>query len=402
MNPVTIPPGYRELKVGETLLATDFWRQDGGAIKPVIACADEKLEPRDFDRSGFQWLRKLAEVPPTNPPAGYRWLKRGEKVQVGDALVWFESSDLDPISETDGYLDHVVGSDASDLGDVGRPFGSFARKLEPAVNPGEGYRLLSADETIALGDEYHLNVRDRSWTDVSSGFVGRPASEWLRNDPRFVWRRKLIASVVAPTTNIRPAVYPGFGYRLLNENDTIRATDQFWSPGIDARWTSIGDAFVGYRATDPIVKGDWRRKRRNQSIRVYPLQSHGSGYRLLDKGETLQSGDEYCARYGADAKWKPTQDVGAVYGVRNTGLTYRRKQHTVAANSTIRATAYKPTPTLKSHTETFPCGTSVAVIRESDGSVLLKHLEGRTGLVRGIRWSPRVLAAVEKGLRLTR
>lgn len=417
-NTVTTPPGYRVLRKGEITVASDtfFWSCTG-RTEPIVQANVGREVTADHEHDKI-FLRKverpldetpLTEAPTAPLPSPKELTDEYERVTEGN----IKRGDILPFESGIGWAYGLIGTR---IDCYHRKF-VYRRKpaptyCKPTIEPGEGFRLLKPEEKIQVGDEYHLNLDiAQPWQNLGSNFIGRSAGEWLRHSGTYVWRRKVVVEAPKPTVFTHPEdrVCPGFGYRLLNENDHIRAGDDYWSTA-EKRWfRGMGAQFVDRKVTDPVVQGFWRRRRVAWPVVERATVHPGAGYRLLAKGEKLLAGDEYCARYGANPKWKRTEDVGAVYGVRNPGLTYRRKLPTPAA----RIGESKPFPAIDkatatfgrpytSHVEALVGGGSVRVARDTDGSTSVEFTLPKTGFKRGIRWSSTVTAAIEKGLRLTR
>lgn len=73
----------------------------------------------------------LRQVPPFAPPAGFRWLRRGEIVKSTDYVV---CSDKKPRLPDQGLVGEIVGQNAADLGDLwlGKPCDIFWPYCRPA------------------------------------------------------------------------------------------------------------------------------------------------------------------------------------------------------------------------------------------------------------------------------
>lgn len=84
-----------------------------------------------------------------NPGEGYRLLKDGEILQEGDEV--FEQSRWKPTI----FKGHTVGQGMPKGGIYRRKLEEpKAEKNEPAIDPGEGYRLLDIGEALQDGDEF--------------------------------------------------------------------------------------------------------------------------------------------------------------------------------------------------------------------------------------------------------
>jgi hypothetical protein len=322
-----------DIEYGEPYTEGDFWVDSGKGV-PFIA-----HRGAGSWTAGTRWLpvavaAKAPRSPEGTPPAGYRFLVEGETVQPGDCL----------------------------------------------INRLPGEREFDEDGPITAYGRFD------GWT------VGR-----YQNDLTFFpFVRKL--PTLTEVVGVRPPVDVGSGYRLLNENDVIRDGDEFWADS-DKSWNPFGRRFAGCSILSRgqgVEQRIWRRMRTVSEVNHASLNP-GFGYRLLEKGETLQAGDEFCSRYGKKPRWSPTKDAGSVYGVVSPGLTYRRKVDTSAQAADDYAKA-KP----KSHADVFLDGVTVRVERQEGGDTVISYKSPAWPVARAIRCSPRVLGAIERGLRLTR
>ena len=110
---------------------------------------------------------------------------------------------------------------------------------------------------------------------------------------------------VAPQNWLKPE--PELEYRFLQTDEVMEAGDEFLHSETQS-WYEVPDFFVGL-SIRPCYKNETRRK-------VKPI---APVYRELERGETIQEGDEYYDQFvGA---WYPSRSVGC----SGLGLPYRRK-----------------------------------------------------------------------------
>lgn len=203
--------------------------------------------------------RPVEEMRDDGPGEGYRFLEVGEIMKAGDQY-------LDPAL---GWK--TVGSDDCDLGE---PFHSdyypHRRKLQPSepdqprdhVVLERGYRPLNVGETIQKGDEFRCDREDEVW--VKTACHGEEVLACDYGD----YRRKTEGPVAEE------------GYRFLEDGERTQPGDQFYK---DGSWWTAPDIAGAFREG---LHHPYRRK-------LAPKVDPGEGYRLLEEGEKIQSGDEY-------------------------------------------------------------------------------------------------------------
>ena len=148
INPIEPPLGYRIIADG-VVSDGDMSLQDRGWYYSTAKGRDI-AELLDLG-AAKAYARKI-EQPKAVPPAGYRLLGRDEVVADGDLLIKRApaGNDCKWIAATGDCFDVTVGY----LVDIYH-IACFARKIEPKpIDPPKGYRLMSDDETIVLGDMF--------------------------------------------------------------------------------------------------------------------------------------------------------------------------------------------------------------------------------------------------------
>jgi hypothetical protein len=121
-----------------------------------------------------------------------------------------------------------------------------------ALDPGEGYRLLKDDEVIQEGDECWCSFCKAWETTAAPGDMPKMYNQ--------AYRRKLEAP--------KPMIDPGEGYRLLQDDEVIKAGDEFWS--IDQNvWTPT--TFQGFTPEEQDLT--YRRKLETKETSKSDLQS---------------------------------------------------------------------------------------------------------------------------------
>lgn len=171
-------------------------------------------------------------------------------------------------------------------------------KMNDTLNPGVGYRLLKAGEIIQQGDEF--SIRGDNW-EIRNTEIGKPfdpiRGQFIKIGDHYPTRR-----AVEP-----PSVNPGPGYRLLKIGEIREPGDQVLN-GVN--WVEV------YYIGEPVSKASGTCRRKIES----PFVDPGPGYRLLQRGEILQPGDQ----------WKDNRRAGGWHRTRNAGKParfgkYRRK-----------------------------------------------------------------------------
>jgi hypothetical protein len=260
--------GYRLLAPGEIIQENDqCWDEDDGWTRTL--CPGSSV--------GYGTYRRIQE-PEADPGEGCRLLSHGETLQEGDefrcGIGWVETDRAGQvIDRTKGRFGQCV----------------YRRKIDP----GPGYRLLAEDETIAEGDEAYGSLTKR-WR-----VTANPGVKAFRSSLISAYRRKIDSS-------------PMDGYRLLDldeeikEGDEVLDTSKGWIPSLRFNKTPRHSA-LGLK---------YRRKIEEPKIEA------GPGYRLLQKGEVVQAGDEFLSIY---QNWKPVEfDIGKRSNI-DASYYHRRK-----------------------------------------------------------------------------
>jgi len=305
---------YRLLEVGEVIENGDEIWADERWSSFASNAGEKKLIARPVRR-----LVKPAVTPAAlsvpDPGEGYRLIDKAvDQPESGDEI-WNEDH-----WEVRGHWFDCKAYNKNNI---------YRRKLPavPAVDPGEGWRLLAVGEKIERGDEY-WSVFFKQWNEsenyrYGSGFV-KPANEhvggyrrrvaqpapvvsvgdrvkvlsgpWagctgvvigslpmnlkIKMDNVFVGGNNL-TMIVGKTSSVEPLppVVPEVLYRDLSHGETIRVEDEFLFCG---NWRA--------GSTEPRHIGNKLEKWHVRHRRPVRLQS--PGWRYLDAGETVQSGDE--------------------------------------------------------------------------------------------------------------
>jgi hypothetical protein len=231
------------------------------------------------------WTVKPLKPEEPQPGDGYRWVEVHEVLEEGDE-----------IQGNDGRWrpTYSVGRTVQEVQEEVADNRTYRRKIEPAIDPGKGYRLLEVGERIYQGDEcYQVGqvLPQLQWKETQ--FVGATVGENDRVDGTY--RRRL-----------KPVVDPTSGYREVADNEVIQFGDEFAAgPG---RWekSSIHGLFtVGeLRPRDYAGLCDgslitYRRKIEpaaetpNNPFASYVAPKKEQKYRELGPQEAIQRGDEY-------------------------------------------------------------------------------------------------------------
>lgn len=236
-----------------------------------------------------------------DPGAGYRLLSIGEIRTAGDEF--YQSGGWRSIRNV--WLSRALKSNSSP---TRRKIS--AAPVPPAIDPEEGFRLLSVGE-IRSADDESFTV-GRGWNRIRSDYVR--TSLKTNSSPT---RRKIESPVLPP--------YPGEGYRFLSLGEIFRVGDEVLA--VNQVWHPILLPYDGAH-----MKPDSRPTRRKIGREsAVP----GPGYKVLSHGERIHPRDEYYDE-GSGA-WIITSRAGETI---DDG-TYRRKipvsSHDHATDSGQRA-----------------------------------------------------------------
>lgn len=196
---VSPAPGYRFLRAGEITLEGDEFEHSPGEWLPVSMSIGTAVS--EFDETNRLLRRKeptpIGQVTPDpdapafNPGPGYRLLKAGELIEEGDE---YRDSSEDRW-ETSWAVGDALHSENE---------GVYRRKVAPSIDPGPGYRLLTAHEPVEEGDEF---FHHDAWLPTLNGGHGTAGLF------EYPYRR----SVVEP-----PFDWEGYATRLRKERDEAR------------------------------------------------------------------------------------------------------------------------------------------------------------------------------------
>lgn len=256
---------------------------------------------------------------PDNPPAGYRFLLKGERIREGDKV-------YNTYGPRPGVLSwdysHCAGEKVGDTtGDL-----STTPWVRPLFTPPDGYRRLEWNEKIEVGDHYWTGLSPRPSGDPAGrNFAGQSPVAWLSKDLRWGWVRpnpveapKPADEPFGPSRVILPA-----GYRWLRLSEKIEPTDFWFSvsclvggrPIVSCPYREFLGADAG-RPVDKVYGGYARRiegaavapgtpvarlqgtpeiaKPAEKSFLPHdPAAKVPAGYRWLEPTETVQEGDRY-------------------------------------------------------------------------------------------------------------
>jgi len=241
------------------------------------------------------YRRKLPAVPAVDPGEGWRLLKEGEKIERDDQF-WHDRG-----------KEWLIGSAIW----IGDPFNDTFQPMRR--------RIPQPAPVVSVGDR--VKVLSGPWAGCTGVVIGSlPMNLKIKMDNVFVGGNNL-TMIVGKTSSVEPLppVVPEVLYRDLSHGETIRVEDEFLFFG---NWRA--------GSTEPRHIGNKLEKWHVRHRRPVRLQS--PGWRYLDAGETVQSGDEIARSkvwkwiQCSDSVGKPLTDDYLEHGV----YVIRRKLPTIS------------------------------------------------------------------------
>jgi hypothetical protein len=227
---------------------------------------------------------------PDNPPAGYRFLLKGETARGGDSVVDVHTGEFAPTDPSYGDL-RTVGMDPTDMSTL-----PWARPI--TLKAPAGWRVLEWGETIQA-DDFFLYGPGATPSPATRWTIGGKAGGWLRHDCHFGFIRRVAPDVASPSVKAgngidRSKVTLPTCCRELLDGEVILPTDRF----LDGKgWRS--------RAGTKSCGKPYRRDVRRITVRRTGDRLASEGLRLLTAGEKVQADDVFLDGYGCATSIKP-------------------------------------------------------------------------------------------------
>jgi hypothetical protein len=168
------------------------------------------------------------------------------------------------------------------------------------IDPGQGYRIFYRDEPLQDGIQY--------WSEHKQCWLPRPEPSW----------------VLSPTDTYRIAVDPSQRYRITGtgsnlDGQIVEVVE--WGENHCLVGSQVAQTWIARRCleaiTDHLVNAN---KKVEPTVKQPLVVDPGEGWRLLDKSEMPQKGDE-CL--GFDGKWLESENW--ITGCRQADTPYRRR-----------------------------------------------------------------------------
>jgi hypothetical protein len=317
MNKTQCEKGYRFLKDNELLQIGDEhnYKDFRGSWLPV-EIVDVGQHASNYSYLAFR--RKVEKKEPQYRVLGKdEVIKKGDQVgfrneRYGEELITIWDQAVGAIGQTCNKNCYTAPMEARRRIHGTRPVKTPKIKTEPpkvdlpkpAFDPGPGYRLLNKGESLLASDECWVDLTfSNGW--IFTNCPGQKVGNIFANGDYY--RRK----IEEPKTTVDP----GVGYRLLSKNEDLVATDECFCSG---NWAQTRDAELNTRSRKYGVNTLYYRRKIEG-----PTASKETFYRLLNKGEQVQEGDEYWTP--DSSSWEKTECIGLKVSAPDKGDLYRRK-----------------------------------------------------------------------------